>query len=315
MSCFNCMAGAMVGDAVGAVVEFWPTVSPAEARRAIALQGGGPHVVGPGQVTDDSELAICLARGLPDGMDAVAAGYCAWLKTQPFDCGRTCATAFTVDPRPPNLASRMTARAAQHNRHSKANGALMRVTPAVVFARSWPERELVALVQADARLSHPNQTTLDCNAAYAVAVRHLLHHPQDGGGALAAARAWAAGATPEVVRWLEEDSAGRRCAQAAGTENTGFVRWAFTLAFHHLRRETAFVDALVDTVEHGGDTDTNAAIVGGMMGAFWGHSPQGVPAAMVDRVVGFDARRDGGHARPAWLSPSQLPQLVARLTA
>ena len=61
----GCMLGAAVGDAVGAFLEWkWAPVPESEIKEALALKGGGPHLLAPGQVTDDTEQALCLAAGL-----------------------------------------------------------------------------------------------------------------------------------------------------------------------------------------------------------------------------------------------------------
>lgn len=46
----------------------------------------------------------------------------------------------------------------QSNMESKANGALMRITPLAVWAHQLPQEQLVQTVRADAQLTHPNQT-------------------------------------------------------------------------------------------------------------------------------------------------------------
>jgi ADP-ribosylglycohydrolase len=48
------------------------------------------------------------------------------------------------------------------------------------------------------------------------------------------------------------------------------VRYAFTYAFYYLAQESRFEDAIYRTLLEGGDTDTNACIVGGLMGAYEG---------------------------------------------
>jgi ADP-ribosylglycohydrolase len=48
------------------------------------------------------------------------------------------------------------------------------------------------------------------------------------------------------------------------------VRYAFTYAFYYLAQESRFEDAIYRTLLEGGDTDTNACIVGGLVGAYWG---------------------------------------------
>ncbi|KAK9811680.1 hypothetical protein WJX72_008259 [[Myrmecia] bisecta] len=127
------------------------------------------------RVTDDSELALALAHGLQGHKpqlgfpaDAVAARYCDWLDSKPFDMGTTCASAFSVTrgtlgssgnndkhAPDPGLATTMRARAAG-SQASKANGALMRCTPLAVWGSRLSTDELVAAAVADATLSHPN---------------------------------------------------------------------------------------------------------------------------------------------------------------
>jgi ADP-ribosyl-[dinitrogen reductase] hydrolase len=68
------MLGAFVGDAAGAVLEFAGVPSEAAVEAAMRMPGGGVLSVGRGQVTDDSEMALCLAQ----------------VRTGPGRCGTTC---------------------------------------------------------------------------------------------------------------------------------------------------------------------------------------------------------------------------------
>ena len=54
------MLGAFIGDSIGSYVEFATgMIDPNDARMALSMPGGGPWKLAPGQVTDDSELAMC----------------------------------------------------------------------------------------------------------------------------------------------------------------------------------------------------------------------------------------------------------------
>ena len=67
----------------------------------MGLPGGGPWELGPGQVTDDSELAMCLMWGLVEGNEeskedenimptaSIAKYYSKWMNSPPFDIGTT----------------------------------------------------------------------------------------------------------------------------------------------------------------------------------------------------------------------------------
>lgn len=61
----GCLAGAFVGDSAGAGLEFLGhRPDDAELDDAFAMTGGGVFRVAPGQVADDGELALALARAL-----------------------------------------------------------------------------------------------------------------------------------------------------------------------------------------------------------------------------------------------------------
>jgi len=100
----------MVGDAVGAYVKFMGGNIPDEKiRKALDLPGWGPLAVGPGQVTDDSELMMALLAALVRSSssssaaltasvfpaDEVAKEYIKWHRSMPFDMGMTFRRAFT----------------------------------------------------------------------------------------------------------------------------------------------------------------------------------------------------------------------------
>ena len=62
---FGCVIGAFVGDAAGAVLEFMDhRVKPEDVVEALKFPGGGVWRVGPGQITDDSEMAMCILHGI-----------------------------------------------------------------------------------------------------------------------------------------------------------------------------------------------------------------------------------------------------------
>lgn len=60
----GCLMGLFVGDACGASLEFQRKVTEEDVITAMTFPGGGALQIGPGQVTDDSELAIHLWRAL-----------------------------------------------------------------------------------------------------------------------------------------------------------------------------------------------------------------------------------------------------------
>ena len=61
---FGSVIGAFVGDAAGAYLEFQDFVNQKGVDEALQFPGGGQIGVGPGQITDDSEMAMCLLHAI-----------------------------------------------------------------------------------------------------------------------------------------------------------------------------------------------------------------------------------------------------------
>ncbi len=206
----------------------------------------------------------------------------------------------------------MAANARAHNIDSKANGALMRCSPLGIWTVRLDDHDAVNAALTDAALTHPNATCQWANAAYICAIRHLIVSPGDAQGAFQAAlRALTldadstAGST-EVRAWLKDAQKG---LLPTFHPMAGFVRIGFTHAFFHLMAESTFEEALRATLAGGGDTDTNACIVGALIGAL--HGIEGIPKSLIEGVVQCDTGL--AHARPEWLQAGDALDLAARL--
>lgn len=312
--------GALVGDAAGAVLEFFGRpVQASDVEHALSMPGGGTWALAPGQITDDGELTMSLLAALveaPERPRAAAEHYARWVASDPFDIGATTARSLGC-LRDPAWAARareagadvaMTEAARERCMPSKANGSLMRATPLGVWGARRSDAELVVAAQADARLSHPNPACVDAAVAYVLAIASLVRAPGDSARALDVARAWTGdNACEEVRTWLADADAGTRVPYSP---QDGFVRIAFTHAFRHLRLGTPYVEALRETLAGGGDTDTNACIVGGLVGARWGAGA--IPEAMKAAVLGCDTSL-GQNPRPASLHPRTVPERIRAL--
>ena len=321
-SALGAVLGALVGDAAGAVLEFFGrTITAADVEHALTLPGGGTWAVAPGQITDDGELTMSLLNALlasPTAPSAAAAHYARWAASEPFDIGVTTArslgclreSGWAARAREAGVAVAMTEAARERCMPSKANGSLMRATPLAVWGATRDDAALVAAARDDAQLSHPNPACVDAGVAYVLAIASLIRAPGDAVRALEVASTWARDNACEEVRgWLDDADADRRVPYSP---QDGFVRIAFTHAFRHLRIGTTYVDALRETLAGGGDTDTNACIIGGLVGARWGAG--GIPDAMKQAVLGCDTRR-GKNPRPDMLHPRSVPDQVAKLLA
>jgi ADP-ribosylglycohydrolase len=307
----GCLLGQVIGDALGALVEFQ---DPARIARRYPqgvrdLADGGTWDTFAGQPTDDSELALALARCLAAlaafDTEALAAEYGAWVAGGPFDIGGTTRRGLGAAAVAPNGRKAAAAMAAAST-ESQANGALMRVSPVGIWARSAAEAAEVA--RMDARLSHSHPVCQDASATFATAIWTGI-----AGGTpaemLAAARA-EAGETA-VRDALDAAAAGRGVEDFLSSQ--GWVLVAFGNAFFHLLHTPDAEAALVATVGEGGDTDTNAAICGALLGAAAGRVA--FPTRWVMPVLACRPLRALGarQPRPATYWPDDLPDLAEAL--
>lgn len=277
--------GQVTGDALGTTVEFEraETIAAKYPGGVREMVGGGPFAMEAGQVTDDSELALCLARSLAEKQsydeDDVARRYIDWCQGNPPDCGGTTRRAFGGSvPRGASVASTVRARAL---RDSQANGALMRVSPLAVFGSRLDPEALHTLAAADASLSHPHEVCVAANQVFVFAISYALRTGGSGPEVFDTTMAFAKStlSCTEALPTLELATHG---LPADPFTHMGWVRIALQCAFNQLRHATSFEQAMVDVVALGGDTDTNACITGALLGAVFG--VEGIPARWIRAV-------------------------------
>lgn len=309
--------GACAGDAAGATLEFKSSISPTKLESALAMEGGGVWKTAPGQITDDGELTMSLAHALTeatDGLTAVdrsATWYLRWVQSSPFDIGTTTRASLGSPRAYESIARGMKEAATENCMQSKSNGSLMRATPLAIWGHRLSASDLQTLVKADCTLSHPNPAVVSADVAYVMAIAYLLRHPGDRQGAWLTVDTY--GTTPdcdkETQKWIQQIRDGK---QEPAQPQIGFVKIAFVNAFIHLRRGSDYLTAITETLKMGGDTDTNACITGGLIGAAVGVDD--IPVHMRKAVLECDVS-EGKQPRPSWLTTKQIPALVARLLA
>ena len=270
----GCLLGQLAGDALGSLVEFQ---SPEEIRREHPngvrdLVDGGVYNTIAGQPTDDSEMALTLARTLVKqgrfDSEAVRNAYISWLDSAPFDRGLTVSSGLCGNP----------------NAGSQANGALMRISPLGIFGAN-PSHDLAQVSEwayQDAALTHPHPVCLQASALFAVAIAHAI---RTGCGADEL--------YCQIATWAEDWRVERdlhhviKAASSAPpvdyTSLEGWVLIAFQNALWQLLHAPNLEEGVVDTVMRGGDTDTNAAIGGALQGAVYGR--EAVPARWVETLL------------------------------
>jgi ADP-ribosyl-[dinitrogen reductase] hydrolase len=324
------LLGLAVGDALGTTYEFrtltqpdYPTLATGPATDII---GGGPFDLTPGQVTDDTQLAVCIARSLVErrGFDPadIATRYVGWVECA-FDVGgQTNAAIDKLRAGVPYSSAGLEVWR-DRGRRPAGNGSLMRTAPiAVAFAGS---QKLVENAIVESMITHADPRCALACGAFDAAIAALIR----GDDMMAAARAaLAEGAALLRAAWndpTDREHLERACDDLASDldaalapqpgvyrpglhlhETQGFVRVAFRLAFWHAVHTRTYREAVVDVASRGGDADTNGAIVGALVGARDGL--EAIPEAW--RLCVLAARQRGSEAWSDAHRPRHLLALV-----
>ncbi len=301
----GCLLGQLAGDSLGSLVEFQtPDTILAEYPDGVRdLADGGVWGTLAGQPTDDSEMALALARTLVERRrydpESARQAYVTWLESSPFDCGNTVRRGLQGKPDP----------------SSQANGALMRISPLGIFGADFPAAQVAEWARQDAELTHPHPVCGQANALFAIAIAYAVRH---GCGPAELYR--------QVRRWAEESHVDARLLNAvrAAAEvpppdylrQQGWVLIAFQNALWQLLHAADLEEGVVDTVMRGGDTDTNAAICGALLGAV--HGRDAVPERWTARLLGCrpEPGRPGvRRPRPCRYWPVDVLRLAERLVS
>ncbi len=295
----GCLLGQLAGDALGSLVEFRSaeTIAAAYPAGVRDLADGGEWDTLAGQPTDDSEMALMLARSIVarGRYDAAAAldAYVHWHDSSPFDMGGTTRAALQAASRAPSPGERMAGAAAAAKQESQANGSLMRVSPLGLLGARRPA-EAVAWARADSGLTHPHRVCREACAAYVAA---LVAAVGEGAGPEAAHRAACTeaerGGEPAVIEAL---ALARTGPPESFTRHEGWVLIALRNAFFQLLHAPSVEEGVVATVMSGGDTDTNGAIAGALLGAV--HGREAVPRRWRQGVLTCRPLREVGALQP-----------------
>jgi ADP-ribosyl-[dinitrogen reductase] hydrolase len=259
------LLGSALGDALGATVEFC-TQTEIRAQYGVLrkIVGGGWLKLKPGEVTDDTQMSLCIARSLVavgwSPLD-IAERFAVWFKSWPVDVGNTCRRGIARYINHGTLAG-------PFNEGDAGNGAAMRVAP-------------VALATlADGRLLE----------RWAVEQGHITHnHPLSDAACVLIGRLIHLGCTGQPRERLQhevEDTVAQfptfRFSPYRGLA-TAYVVDTLQTVLHYFLSTNSFEECLVAIVNQGGDADTTGAIAGAIAGAFYG--PAQLPGLWVRKLA------------------------------
>jgi ADP-ribosylglycohydrolase len=282
----GCLLGLAAGDAVGTTLEF---KRPGTFEPIQDMVGGGPFGLEPGQWTDDTSMALCLAESLIecrrfDAEDQMRR-YIRWYREGHlsstgtcFDIGNTIRNALHTFEQTGEPYAGST-----HPR-SAGNGSIMRLAPVPLFYAKEPELAIEKSADSS-RTTHGVKAAVDAcryfgallvGAASGVSKEALLsdrYTPVPG--------SWQ---KKPLVDEIDEVAAGSfKNREPHEIKGSGYVVKSLEAALWAFRRSESFEEGCLMAVNLGEDADTTGAVYGQLAGAFYGET--GIPQRWLKKLA------------------------------
>jgi ADP-ribosylglycohydrolase len=276
--------GHAIGDALGVPVEF---CSREELEKApiTDMEGYGTYAVPAGAWSDDTSMSLCALEAMCHedwSWDMIMNNFASWLENgdftpigETFDVGRTCLEAIVRYKRD-NLPAK---ECGGDSEWSNGNGSLMRINPFVLYGQyallngtndgywSW-----LALIKQASALTHAHDRSIMACHVYGYVLSFLLQEPTRE--SLKAGLKFAG----EDLDYLPEFEHYERIFKSdfsllpeSEIKSSGYVVDTLEAALWCLLTTDSYKDCVLKAVNLGGDTDTVAAIAGGLAGALYGY--------------------------------------------
>lgn len=273
----GCLLGLAVGDAVGTTVEFQQRGSFSPVTDMV---GGGPFHLKPGQWTDDTSMALCLATSLitqkgfdpDDQMDR----YWDWYQDgylsstgEYFDIGTTVRQALERYKHTGNSFSGST------DPGSAGNGSLMRLAPIPMFY--FPDLEkTINFAGKSSRTTHGASECIEACQLFAEMLFRALSGLNKEKILL--------NTTIKISSPKISDIAIGNYFQKPATQirGTGYAVESLEAALWCFYQTDTFETAILQAANLGDDADTTAAICGQIAGACYGES--GIPTKWLEQL-------------------------------
>jgi len=282
----GCLLGLAVGDALGTTLEFR---SPGSFEPISEMVGGGPFGLEPGQWTDDTSMALCLAESLIEtgSFDArdQAQRYVRWWREghlssngRCFDIGGTVSQALNSFERTGEPLS------GSIGTYSAGNGSIMRLAP-IPMRYSGNQGDLDRFAADSSRVTHGAPECIDACRYMSGIVAGLLDG-ESKENVLSpryrnASQTWGLGCLAPAIDEIAQGSFKTR--EPPEIEGSGYVVRSLEAALWAFHRTGNFRDGALLAVNLGDDADTTGAVYGQIAGACYGDG--GIPSSWRTLVI------------------------------
>ena len=281
----GCLLGLAVGDAVGTTLEFKP---PGTFKPINDLIGGGPFGLKPGQWTDDTSMALCLAESLIEqkGFNPVhqLEKYLQWYRDgylsstgRCFDIGNTTREALVQFERTREPYCGST------NPRSAGNGSIMRLAAVPLFFAQTAS-EAIEKSGESSRTTHGAATAIDAcrylGALLVGAVNGVSREELLSAHYSPISEYWEKNPLVEEINEIAAGSFKHR--NPPEIKGTGYCVKSLEAALWAFYHSHSFKEGCLLAVNLGDDADTTSAVYGQLAGAFYG---QGIPESWLSQLA------------------------------
>lgn len=286
--------GLAVGDALGVPVE-GSGREGLKGSPVTGMRGYGVHHQPPGTWSDDTSLTLCLVDSLCAGydLDDIGQRFCRWLYDgywtpwgYPFGIGGTTAKAISrlaggIEPRLAGL----------RDEYSNGNGSLMRILPVALYFAPAGDEALLEAAHEVSSITHAHPRSQMACGIYTLVASHLLAgddpHLAYSQAVQKAARYYLTPPFDEELEHFRRVLGGRLGElDESRIGSGGYVVETLEAAIWCLLTRESYRDTVLAAVSLGGDTDTTAAVAGGLAGIWYGLD--GIPGEWISGLARVD---------------------------
>ena len=271
------LVGTAVGDALGAGYEFAHHVNVDEITMLPGLLTGRPA----GHWTDDTDMAMGIALAAQQhgtlatsgALTSVGEQFLAWFASNPPDVGMQ-TRAVLRDCHDPATMSDVAARFQSHHPDAAGNGSLMRTAP-VALANYNDLSAVAEAAAAISALTHPHHDAQDACVLWSIAIARGISGSPSVRESMNVALTYID--PRRESRWRDLLTDAEECERDELSPNGWVVRalqaaWRAAIEVEQSEPSQAYADGVRFAISLGDDTDTIAAIAGGLLGAHYGAS-------------------------------------------
>ena len=247
--------GLAIGDALGAPLEFQKSRDP--QNYLTHYSSGGPHNVSVGEWTDDTSMALALAKSLTEkkmfDAEDIMNKFCLWFqqgkyctRDKCFDIGNTVYDALNSYSNSVKYNEFRQPYRGRVTEDTSGNGALMRMAPVIIVSKDVHEAVRLAIQQT--LLTHGSELCVKYSIMFAEEL-------------------FLGKSIPKYSHYKLPDNIKRENVLSGG-----FVKETYQAAWWAFTSSNSFEDCIIKAVNRGHDADTTGAVSGMLAGRFYGLS-------------------------------------------